>query len=281
MSKKPETEPASAVIPKKRLIIAPQSAGRIGKSTAAEAIITWLQFAGVDNVLFDLDAEHLTLSNRFPDSTTTFPEAIKSGDGWARFMAGVTTVDVPVIVCDLPAQSTDFVLRQLTERRGLDLLEESGIRLTVLLFPAEDTAARQSAIECVRMLGDRADWIVVWQPGPKQLADESEWAASKLGTRLRELRAMEIRLPQLTRLTFEEVTRAVRQENRWLPLSEAIGKVGAVARHELELWRNHALTGCEDAAEYLISDPALIRSKTTRPKAPDLYRRQTGPVFDL
>lgn len=263
------------------MILAPQSAGRIGKSTAAEAIVTWMQFAGVDNVLFDLDAEHLTITNRFPDITTTFPEAIKSDDGWARFLAGVTAVDVPTVICDLPAQSTDFVLRQLTERNGLDLLEVSQIRLTVLLFPVDDSAARQSAIECVRMLGDRVDWIVIWQPGPKQLVDPTDWANSKLGARLTLLNAGQLELPQLTRLTFEEIQKAVKAENRWMPLSEAIGKVSVVPRHELELWRNHALTGCEDLAHYLIPDPALIKSKAARPKAAGIYRRPAGPVFDL
>jgi len=280
MSKKSEAEMA-LLKPVKRVILAPQSAGRIGKSTAAEAVISWLQYAGVENVLFDLDAEHLTLSNRFPEITTTFPEALRSEDGWARFMAGLTTLDVPTVVCDLPAQSTDFILRQLTERNGLDLLEESGIRPTILLFPADDAAARQSAIECVRVLGERADWLVVWQPGPKQLVGAAEWAGSNLGTRLRALQAAEIHLPQLTRLALEEVAKAVRRENRWLPLSEAIGKVGSVARHELELWHNHALTGCEDAAAHLIPDPSLIQRKTTRLKLNVAYQRQTGPVFDL
>lgn len=266
---------------RKRVILAPQSAGRIGKSTAAEAIVTWMQFAGIDNVLFDLDAEHLTITHRYPELTTTFPDAIKSDDGWARFMAAVTSVDVPALICDLPAQSTDFVLRQLTERNGLGLLDASGVRLTVLLFPVDDTAARQSAVECVRVLADRVDWVVVWQPGPKQLVDTTDWAKSKLGMRLASLKAGEIRLPQLTRLTFEEVEKAVKKENRWMPLSEAIGKVGVVPRHELELWRNHALTGCEDVAHYFIPDPALIKKMAVRPKAAGSYQRPSGPVFDL
>ena len=280
MSKKPSSE-SIATNCRKRVILAPQSAGRIGKSTAAEAIVTWMQFAGIDNVLFDLDAEHLTITNRYPDITTTFPEAIKNDDGWARFLSGVTSVEVPTVICDLPAQSTDFVLRQLTERNGLDLLEASGIRLTVLLFPVDDAAARQSAIECVRMLGDRVDWIVVWQPGPKQLVDPTDWANSKLGARLALLNAGQLKLPQLTRLTFEEIQKAVKAENRWMPLSEAIGKVSIVPRHELELWRNHALTGCEDMAHYLIPDPALITAKAARPKLVGTYQRPTGPVFDL
>ena len=66
-----------------------------------------------------------------------------------------------------------------------------------------------------------------------------------------------------------------------MPLSEAIGKVSIVPRHELELWRNHALTGCEDLAYYLIPDLALIKSKAVRLKLAGTYQRPTGPVFDL
>lgn len=265
----------------KRLILAPQSAGRIGKSTVAEAILSWMEFADVDGALFDLDEEHLTISQRYPDLATVFPEAVKNDNGWAKFMTAVIEVEVPTILSDLPAQSTGFILRQLIERDGLSLWAAAGIRLTLLIFPIEDAAARESAIECVKILGDRVDWLVVRQPGPKKLVDAQEWANSKLGMRLKELGAAEMTLPQITRTAFEEVDNAVKQAGRWLSISEAIENVGLVARHELEMWRNHALTGCEDAAHFLIPDAGLIKRKTTRPQAPAIYRKAVGPVFDL
>ncbi len=266
---------------KKRLILAPQSAGRIGKSTAAEAIVTWCDFAGIDAAVFDLDDEHQTLSQRYLEIATVFPEAVKSEEGWVRFMDGVSQVEIPLILCDLPAQSTAFLLKQLTERNGLNLLTASGIRLTALIFPVDDTAARESAIECVKVLGERVDWLVIRQPGPKALIDPEQWSKSSIGLRLKELGAGEFLLPQMTRFAFEEIDRVVQAEGRRLSISEAISKVGLVAQFELELWQNFALTGCEDMARLLIPDLGLIQKKTTRQQAPEIYQRPSGPVFDL
>ncbi|MFC7339526.1 hypothetical protein ACFQY0_20205 [Haloferula chungangensis] len=140
---------------KAHIIIAPQSAGRIGKSTVAEAIITWAKFAGIDHVILDLDAEHKTLSQRYPDQSTVFPEAASSDDGFMELLGAVVEAPAPLIVADFPAQATDHLLRQLDERNGLGILETSGVTVTCLIFPADDTAARQSAVKCVTTLGDR------------------------------------------------------------------------------------------------------------------------------
>jgi hypothetical protein len=273
-------EPAEVGV-KKRLILAPQSAGRIGKSTAAEAILSWMEFADLDCALFDLDEEHRTISQRYPDLATVFPEAIKHDDGWAKLMTAVVEVEVPTILCDLPAQSTGFLLKQLIEREGLRLWDAAGIRLTLLIFPAKDAAARESAIECVKVLGDRVDWLVIRQPGPKPLVDCEEWANSKLGVRLKQLGALEMSLPRITTSALEAVEKSAKAAGRWLSMAEAIGKVGMVAQHELELWRNRALVGCEDAARILIPDSGLIQKRTIRLKAPAIYRKSEGPIFDL
>jgi hypothetical protein len=280
MSKASSLPPNTTAV-KKRLILAPQSAGRIGKSTAAEAIVTWCDFAAIDAAVFDLDDEHQTLSQRFPEIATVFPEAVKHEEGWVRFMDGVSQVDIPLIICDLPAQSTAFLLKQLTERNGLNLLAASGIRLTVLIFPVDDTAARESAIECVKVLGERVDWLVIRQPGPKPLISAEQWAKSSIGLRLKELGAGDFLLPQMTRFAFEEIDRVAQEEGRRLSISEAIPRVGLVAQFELEMWRNFALTGCEDMARLLIPDLELIQKKATRLQAPEIYQRPKGPVFDL
>ena len=126
---------------KAHLIIAPQSAGRIGKSTAAEAILTWAKFAGVDFAVLDLDAEHKTISQRYPDESTVLPEAATSDDGFIELLGAVGEAPAPLIVADFPAQATDHLLRQLTERNGLEILDAAGITVTCLIFPAEDSAA--------------------------------------------------------------------------------------------------------------------------------------------
>jgi len=261
----------------KRLILAPQSAGRIGKSTVAEAITEFLDFAKVDSVLFDLDAEHTTLSNRFEDATI-FTDAVRTDDGWDRLMATLPTIDAPVIIADMPAQATDFFLRQLAERNGLEQLDRAGVRMTVLLFAADDTAAMQSAVQCVKTIGDKADYIVVRQPGPKNLYAPDAWEKTALGKRLETLGAHKLELPELTRFVLEEYQAEVKKQGRWLSFAEAAKSTGTVAAMQLEAWRNHALVGCFAISEVLVPDAALIQRQPESIQAPKYTPRDRKSV---
>jgi hypothetical protein len=259
---------------KSHLIIAPQSAGRIGKSTAAEAVLTWAKFAGIDHVILDLDAEHKTLSQRYPDQSSVFPEAASSDDGFMELLDAVSEAPAPVIVADFPAQATDHLLRQLAERNGLEILDAAGVTVTCLIFPADDTAARQSAVKCVTTLGERVKWLVVRQPGPKPLIEN--WSESGLGKKLAELGAGELELPRLSVSTREAYEDACKEAGRWLSLEEARETVKLTAGFEIDLWRNAVLTGCEDHAAWLIPDEALIEKRTERPKAAAVKAAPTG-----
>jgi hypothetical protein len=173
-----------------------------------------------------------------------------------------------LIVADFPAQATDHILRQLDERNGLGVLAAAGVAVTCLLFPADDTAARQSAVKCVSSLGDRVKWLVIRQPGPKPLIESAAWAESGLGKKLAGLGAGELVLPRLSSTTREAHEEACKAEGRWLPYTDARDKTRLVAGMEIDLWRNAALMGCEDNARLLIPDESLIRTRVERPKAP-------------
>lgn len=253
------TKPANY---KARIILAPQSAGRIGKSTTAEAILEWASFADIRKAVLDLDTEHRTISARYPEISAVMPDAAGTDDGWQRLMLALDPAPAPMILADMPAQASEHLLRQLAERGGLEVLERLGVRLTCLIFAAEDTAARQSAVAAVRALGDRADWLVVFQPGPKPLA--KDWHETKLASRLKELGASELRLPQITRATLEAYEGAVKQAGKWLPFAAAAQLLPIASGFELEYWRNQALVGCEDAAHLLVPDLGLIKNKVTR-----------------
>lgn len=257
-------------VKKAHLIIAPQSAGRIGKSTAAEGIITWATFAGIGFAVLDLDAEHRTISQRFPNTSTLFPEAAASDDGFIEMLAAVCEAPAPLIVADFPAQATEHILRQLIERGGLEMLTAAGIVVTCLIFPADDTAARQSAVKCVSALGDRVKWLIVRQPGPKPLIDPEAWAASGLGKKFKEYGAGELNWPRLSTSTREAYEEACKDAGRWLPFDQARENVPFVSAFEFDLWRNQVLCDCEDHADFLIPDSSLIQKRTVRQKAPDL-----------
>jgi len=50
----------------------------MGKSTGLEGILTWARFAGIPVGAVDCDAEHRTLSKRFPEAV--FVDATRSKD---------------------------------------------------------------------------------------------------------------------------------------------------------------------------------------------------------
>ena len=67
-----------------RLITCFQSSGRIGKSLVFEIILAWARFAGIPIAAVDCDAEHKTLSKRFPEAA--FVDATRSNDEFLRLI---------------------------------------------------------------------------------------------------------------------------------------------------------------------------------------------------
>src|SRR4051794_27045385 len=116
-----------------RLITCFQSTGRVGKSTTVEAIIEWLNYAGIEWVAVDSDAEHRTLSRRYAEKVRFF-DATESADSFLRLLQSLPSV--PVALADFPAQATEFLLGAMEQFRGLDALDAQHIRMTVLLFVA-------------------------------------------------------------------------------------------------------------------------------------------------
>lgn len=268
MPTKPKTTSPELTTPAivARMILAPQSAGRIGKSTTAEALLEWLEFAEISAVVLDLDAEHKTLSNRYPEISTILPAAATTDDGWQRLLLALDPPPSDSILVDMPAQATDHLLVQLVERGSLETLTRCGIRLTCLIFPVEDSAAKQSAVRCIRTLGDRVDYLCVVQPGPKELIENFE--DSVLGKLLDEQGAKQLRLPRISRPTLETYERAVKKEGRWLSFAEAGKHLPTAAATELEIWRNAALSGCEAVSEYLVADSSRINRRVEREQVP-------------
>jgi hypothetical protein len=67
----------------RRFIACTQSTGRVGKSTFAEGLISWLRFAGVTFAAIDGNNQHQTLARRYPNDVDAF-NATKSIDDLPR-----------------------------------------------------------------------------------------------------------------------------------------------------------------------------------------------------
>jgi hypothetical protein len=244
-----------------RFITCFQSSGRIGKSTMLEGILAWASFAGVPAAVVDCDAEHRTLSKRFPDAT--FVDATRSRDEFLQLITSMP--DMPLAVADFPAQATDFLLDAMESLRVVEALETRETRMTVLMFAADDPTATESMAKTYRDLRNRVDYVLVKNPARfrSQLFDESP-----LADLFRRNRLPVIEIPTLTATTLQAIAVASAEKKRHLPYAEAVKvtSIPQICRFEIEHFINRMLTQCEDAARVLVPDPATtIKNKVFRP----------------
>lgn len=253
---------------KGRLLTSMQSTGRVGKSTMSEAVLSWLTYAGVPWQAVDCDAEHKTLSARFPERVRFFP--VEDNDKLLALFnyAG----SAPVELIDFPAQATQFLLEGMERFRVLDILEEKGIRLTAFLYAADDATAESSLARIVRAFGERADYLVVKNPARFR---SEKFEASKAAQLLAEKGSPVIELPALTTTTLKELSEAAAKEKRWLPMTDALPHLTTGPRMETEFFLNRVFAQCEDAAGVLLPDMKLLQKRVERPQ-----EKASGPAFN-
>jgi hypothetical protein len=243
-----------------RLVTCFQSSGRIGKSTAFEGILAWAGFAGIPVGAVDCDAEHKTLSKRFP--ATVFVDATRSKDEFLQLIMDLP--DTPLAVADFPAQATDFLLTAMDSLRVLDALDANETRLTVLMFGADDPTAAASMAKTYRALGDRADYLLVKNPARFR---SHVFDQSTLAEVFRKNKVPVLELPALTATTIQAIEIASAEKKKHLTYSEAVKllSIHQMCRFEIEHFLNRIFTQCEDAVRVLVPEPATIKNKVYRP----------------
>lgn len=242
-----------------RLITCFQSSGRIGKTTALESIITWAKFAGMEIAAVDCDAEHRTLSKRFP--RTMFVNATRSSDEFLQLI--MTLPDTPMAVADFPAQATDFLLSEMEALRVLDALDMRETRLTVLMFAADDPTATASLAKTYRALGDRVDYVLIKNPAKfrSRLFDESAVAEV-----FRQQGTPVIEMPFVTATTMQAIETASAEQKKHLTFAEAaqVSSIPQICRFEIEYFINRMLVQCEDTARILVPESTPIQNTVHR-----------------
>lgn len=243
-----------------RLITCFQSSGRIGKSTVLEGIIAWAKFAGIDIAAVDCDAEHRTLSKRFPEAA--FVNATHSHDEFLQLIMALP--DMPMAVADFPAQATDFILDSIESLRVLDALEVRKTRLTVLMFAADDPTATASLAKTYRALGDRADYLLVRNPARFRSHTFDE---SGLAEVFKRNHVPVLDLSPVTATTLQAIEVASAEQKRHLTFSEAAEtpSIPQICRFEIQHFQNRIYTQCEDAGRILIPESVSIQNKVSRP----------------
>ena len=138
MSKNP-SEPAPI---KQRFIACVQSTGRVGKSMVADGILSWLTFAGIPHAAIDTDVQHHTLSDRYKMHLL---DATSSEDEFEQLLENLP--ESPTLIVDFPGNKTSKILEFADHFQMLNSFRASGIRPTLLIFTADDSTAKDSALE--------------------------------------------------------------------------------------------------------------------------------------
>jgi len=226
-----------------------------------EGIIAWARFAGIPVAMVDCDAEHLTLSKKFPEAA--FVDATRSTDEFLKLIMALP--DAPLAVADFPAQATDFLLRAMESLRVLEALDERETRMTILMFAADDPTATASMAKTYRALGNRVDYVLVKNPARFRSNAFDETAMADLFKRQH---VPLIELPTITDTTLEEIKTASAESKRHLTFVDAAKTLSIpfICRKEIEHFLNRVFVQCEDAAGILVPDPALIQNKVLRVK---------------
>jgi hypothetical protein len=252
------TESKAAI--SRRFIACTQSTGRVGKSTVAEGIITWLHFAQVEFAAIDADSQHQTLLHRYQDEVGAF-DAAKTLDDFARMVQ--TLPARPVILVDFPAQATDFLLSAAKHFRLMEFFDQAHVRPTLLIFAADDPTAKESAANTLRFFGDNADYLLVENPARFKT---DEFKRTALWNWFEKRATPILRLPTVTAVTMNAWEALENKLKRYLSLDQARrqSELHELSRHELAFLRDRFLVQCEDAAHRLLPDAGIIKKRVER-----------------
>jgi hypothetical protein len=244
----------------RRFIACTQSTGRVGKSTLAEGLISWLRFAEIDFAAVDADTQHQTLSRRYPDKVSVF-DATRTFDDFSKMIQELPPA--PVILVDFPAQATAFLLKAAAHFNLIEFFQRIKVRPTLLIFAADDPTAQESAAGTIEFFEDAADYLLIENPAKFK---SNEFAQIAINAWLQERSTPVIRIPAVTAATMNAWQNLERQLERFIPLDEARESDGLhdLSRMELDYFRNRFLVQCEDWADWILPDSNLIKNKVVR-----------------
>ena len=241
-----------------RIICSLQSTGRIGKSTVAQALISWFGFAGVEFAAVDADGEHQTLSRWYPDIATRLP--FRETDDLLPVLN--ETGSMPAMLIDYPAQSTQTLLSAFAHFQAFDFFESKNTRLTSLIFASDERPAMASAAEIITTFGPRSDYIIVKNPARFQ---SEIFMNSQLPKMLAEYAAPTIEIGRITRTTLEHLDAESAKAKKALTFREAEKLLPAGSIIELQSWRNRLFAQFEDACDLLL--PVKVSRRVERPQS--------------
>jgi len=207
-----------------RLVVAVQTRGNIGKSTALQICCAWLEQRGIEWRGFDLDADHQSLARIFPGVVKSVALGEEPEGDLIRILKHCA--ESPVTVIDPRAHMSQVVLRTWEMIRFQESFAETGGRVTALLFPADDLEVMSDIDQTVTRLGDSVDYVVV--KNRARAPRTRMYDGSELESCLNDLGAEELEIPVLLSLARNQLAA---QE---AALGRGISHVEAAANRDLK-----------------------------------------------
>jgi hypothetical protein len=209
----------------KRVIIALQRRGNVGKSTTLGIFAQYLEQHGLPWRGFDLDSEHKNFSRLFPEQVTL----VEIGDEPEADIIRLAraSFETPLLLIDPRAHQNDLILRAWDIIRFAETFSAAGGRATVILFAADDLEVMTDIDATVSRLQGTVDYVVVKNRAraPRtRMFDGSELEADLHGIGAVELEVPSLLAPARNHLAALEaelgrgVTHLEAVANRKLPL---------------------------------------------------------------
>jgi hypothetical protein len=267
-----EMQPMKPNILIRLLFAALQSKGRLGKSWFALVVSAWLDYRGISWAGHDLDDAHGTFSSRYPNvKKLKIADEITGLDELVKVFRAALSGAFPVYLCDTRAQLSPLIADCITRTKFFDLAASAGLRMTLLVFVADDDDSLRSLIEGMQQTGTSADYLAIRTPA---LYGSRRYDGSPLQRTLLDAGAQEITMPVLMESTRRAISRAEAACKRSLSFPEAVLNLTDFARADLEYFLAAAFLELDRVSSLLLptKEAASITQPTTNlPKKSDAF----------
>jgi hypothetical protein len=230
----------------------------VGKSTILGVLAGWLEQHGVPWRGFDLDPDHRSFSRLFPEKVALTPLGDEPEGDVIKLLR--TCVGSPVTVLDPRAHLSDVLIRAFELIRFPEGFAESGGRITVLLFPADDLEVMTDLDRTVSQLGGAVDYIVV--KNRARAPRTRMFDGSELEADLGSLGAEVLEIPALLSMARNHLAALEADLGRGVPHVEAVMnrelRVDPMVRMVIEDWTKGNFRSLDRLAHKLLPTDLIV-----------------------
>jgi len=183
-------------------------------------------------------------------------DATSSEDEFEQLLENLP--ESPTLIVDFPGNKTSKILEFADHFQMLKSFRASGIRPTLLIFTADDSTAKDSALETLEFFGDAADYLLI--ENSARFKSDDSFKATPLYDQFVARNSPTLVVPRISAGTLNAWEATQHRLREYLSLDKISKADGLKVTSVLELAgvRDRFLVGCEDCATHIVPDLALI-----------------------